>query len=213
MLHWDLHLMTTRVPLDPTRAPTLRGPWALSSEQLLLRRTNHVVSHSWSCVQVMGVLCSGVGWREGGIIVLVVDILIFWKGMDEKKKDIRLPICSYFLSWFHRNSAIREAEEDMILLVSGCIFLRWHDTSGCNYFKWHDIFVHIFWQWHDTSGCVLYALLVIRKRKYLWNCTFLLCIKDSAKLFFKIKDDFDDRPAVKLKLDQSLWLSYLLHQK
>ena len=92
-----------RVPAGHcTRAPSLvRGD--LNSEQLLLRRTNYVVSHSWSCVQVMGVLGSGVGWRGGGIIVLVVDILIFWKGMDEKKKDIRFPICSYFLSWFHRN--------------------------------------------------------------------------------------------------------------
>ena len=42
----------------------------------------------------MGVLGSDVGWRGSGegIIVLVVDILICWKGMDEKKKDM----CSYF---------------------------------------------------------------------------------------------------------------------
>ena len=46
----------------PHKSPLSKG--ALSSEQLLLRRTNHVVSHS--CVQVMGVLGSDVGWRGVG---------------------------------------------------------------------------------------------------------------------------------------------------
>ena len=61
----------------PHKSPLSKGALSTSSEQLLLRRINHVVSHS--CVQVMGVLGSDVGWRGSGegIIVLVVDILIF----------------------------------------------------------------------------------------------------------------------------------------